>query len=193
MKENTARMTIVLVFLFFLTGCGSLLPSAKKNVKCPYDDFGQAKEAFDKIVVGKTDTEDLKSLGFDPFTFPNIEILTYLDVIAKFMPNPSVKLQDLDFRIRDCVNAQDHCRAYEVSLERLHHQREGSVFLDMFNFRRKTKRQGWRFNAIIVLKDDLVVYKLCGGKPSIDEMEDKRNPLGPAQSAEDFLLDATLP
>jgi hypothetical protein len=40
---------------------------------------------------------------------------------------------------------------------------------------------GWEFNAFIVLKNDLVVYKISGGKPKIDELVDQKKPLGPLQ------------
>ena len=41
---------------------------------------------------------------------------------------------------------------------------------------------GWRFNALVVLKDDLVVYKLWGGQPTIRETEKDTRPLGPLQN-----------
>ena len=53
--------------------------------------------------------------------------------------------------------------------------------LDSLNFKRRTEISGWRFTGLIVLKDDLVVYKLWGGQPSIKESEETRNPLGPFQ------------
>ena len=54
--------------------------------------------------------------------------------------------------------------------------------LDLFGFRRKTKISGWEFKAIIVLKNDLVVYKISGGKPKVDELLDEKKPLGPLQN-----------
>ena len=67
-------------------------------------------------------------------------------------------------------------------------ERVGSFFLDFLNFRRTTEITGWRFNAVVVLKDDVVVYKLWGGRPMIKELNESRNPLGPLQGGGEKLL-----
>lgn len=40
---------------------------------------------------------------------------------------------------------------------------------------------GWRFNGMLLIKDNMVVYKLISGQPLIREREQSRNPLGPLQ------------
>ena len=69
--------------------------------------------------------------------------------------------------------------AFEITVRKYDSQRYGNVFLDLFNFRRKTS---WLFQAIIVLKDGIVVYKLSSGEPMTGELRDSKNPLGPLQS-----------
>lgn len=49
------------------------------------------------------------------------------------------------------------------------------------NFKREVDIVGWRFNGVILTKDNVVVYKLTGGQPVIHETEESRNPLGPFQ------------
>ena len=66
-------------------------------------------------------------------------------------------------------------------MKSLKKKRAGNFWLDALNFKRLTETTGWRFTGLIVLKDDLVVYKLWGGQPSIQEAETSRNPLGPFQ------------
>lgn len=53
---------------------------------------------------------------------------------------------------------------------------------DFFNFRRITHIEGWRFEAMVVARDDLVLFKNVGGEPRIDVTERQVNPLGPFQS-----------
>ena len=60
-------------------------------------------------------------------------------------------------------------------------ERYGNVVLDMFNFRRKTRTTGWKFQGLIILNGERVVYKLESGEPKILELEDRENPLGPLQ------------
>jgi hypothetical protein len=52
----------------------------------------------------------------------------------------------------------------------------------LLGFKRETHTEGWRFNGLILLKDDVVIYKLTGGQPVIQETENTQNPLGPVQS-----------
>jgi len=61
--------------------------------------------------------------------------------------------------------------------------RYGNFLADLFNFRRKTEIVGWRFKAVVLLADDVVVYKATGGQPAIHEFEESNNPLGPLQGA----------
>ncbi|MBI4698465.1 MAG: hypothetical protein HY758_06020 [Nitrospirae bacterium] len=146
--------------------------------------------AFEKIIPYKTTTEELRQLGFDPFSTPNIRILTYLDIIQHFMFNPSIKKEDLDNGIQACINAKTDCRAYEIQLKNIARKRNGNVVMDLFNFKRQTEESGWEVNALVITVNNTVVYKLWGGKPLIDENHENNNPLGPLQSPANIITDA---
>ncbi|TGO03489.1 hypothetical protein PN36_05425 [Candidatus Thiomargarita nelsonii] len=180
---------ILCVFLLSVmsSGCTGMLPSVKKTTESPWQHFEDAKKAFDKIEPQKTTHEDLKKLGFDPFEVPNVKLITYLDLLKIFLPNDSILMEDIDPGVRSCLEARDICHGYEVTPNRLNTKRFGNVFLDLLNFRRKQITEGWKFYALIVLKNGLVVHKLWGGEPKIAEIEDKRNPLGPFQNMDKIL------
>jgi len=108
------------------------------------------------------------------------------------MPNTNITKDDLDDGLRNCIEAKDSCLAYEIKLHKIRSKREGNLMLDLFRFRREARQTGWRFSALIVLVDDLVVYKLWDGKPLIDGEVYKRNPLGPLQEPADVASDAAL-
>ena len=40
---------------------------------------------------------------------------------------------------------------------------------------------GWRFNALILIANGVVVYRAWGGQPSINQVDVRTNPLGPLQ------------
>ncbi|MDM8558605.1 hypothetical protein [Candidatus Parabeggiatoa sp. HSG14] len=188
MKNNFINRIIKILFLvlymFMLlmsTGCAGLLPSLEQTTKSPWRSFEEAKKSFDKIESQRTTKEELKKLGFDPFEVPNVELITYLELIERFMPNQSIRMEDLDEGVRSCLQARDVCQGYEIGPQMIDSKRYGNVFLDLFNFRRKTITTGWHFTALIVLKDGLVVHKVWGGSPNVSKFEDKRNPLGPLQ------------
>jgi hypothetical protein len=68
-----------------------------------------------------------------------------------------------------------------VELQDIQDKRHGSLILDIFGFKRKTHESGWRFKGLILIKDELVVYKLSSGEPLVSREEKKLKPLGPLQ------------
>jgi len=158
-----------------------MLPSAKLTTESPWHNYNEAKSAFDKVLPNQTTSDDLVRLGFDPFKLPNIKVLTHLDIINRFVPNQSIRIEDLDPEIQACLQVKKRCRGYEITPEFTNNKRYGNLFLDLFNFRRKNRITGWRFDALIVIIDEKVVYKLSGGNPTILKYEDRTNPLGPLQ------------
>ena len=171
----------LLPLLTFLTGCTALLPRSESGVTSQWSTFDTAKDNFSRVTPYETDKSQLAALGLDPITNPNITILNYSDVIRRFIPSSAVAAENLDRGISECIAAKNNCTAYEIDVKSLKKKRAGNFWLDALNFKRLTETTGWRFTGLIVLKDDLVVYKLWGGQPSIQEAETSRNPLGPFQ------------
>lgn len=177
------RMTSLAIgfSVLFLAGCGTLLPRGESVVESPWHSFADAQQTFDSIVPYKTTVEDLRKLKLDPLQNPNITLLNYSDVLRRFIPSPATNMQDLDAGVRDCINAKSVCKGYEVDQKTITRRRYGNFWADFLNFKRKVNIAGWRFNGVILIKDDLVVYKLTGGQPVIHELEETKNPLGPLQ------------
>ncbi|MDP3296182.1 MAG: hypothetical protein Q8N09_01080 [Thermodesulfovibrionia bacterium] len=139
------RLLLAPIFAIALiaVGSGSLLPSVKETTKTYWwGSFDEAKIAFEQIIPYKSTTGELQKLGFDPYQTPNLKILTYLDIIQRFMFNPSIKKEELDKGIQDCINAKTNCSAYEIQLKNITKKRYGNVLLDLFNFKRITKKSG---------------------------------------------------
>jgi hypothetical protein len=158
-----------------------LLPKSKEITASPWQTYREAQQTFDLIVPGVTTAEDLRELQLDPEIMPNIAILNYSDVLRRFMLNQSVALSDLDHGVQECVKARTVCRGLEIN-QRLVKRHRNGFWLDVFGFKRETHIEGFRFNALVLLKDGIVVYKLTGGQPVIQESEHTQNPLGPVQS-----------
>lgn len=183
--------TMCLLFLALVittTGCKSLFTSSGARARTPWHNFDEAQSAFDKVIPHKTTVSELKSLGFDPSTTPNIKVLTYLDLIERFIPNASISLEDLQPDVRTCIESKDCCHAYEMELDMTDSKRYGNLALDVFGFNRKTKTTGWRFKALVIVKDDIVAYKLRSGEPNVDRLEKKTKPLGPLQELDNIVL-----
>ena len=175
---------LLVAAVVFLAGCSSLLPSAKDETVTSWEEFEQVKGAYDKITLGNSRAE-LKELGFDVDNSSNILVLSYLDVATKVQ---SIPVTELDAGLQTCMKRRYECQTYVVDLRKLRSKRVGNFWADFFNFRRKTDSTGWRFNALLVMIDDRVTYKLWSGTPKVELYEEKRNPLGPLQSFNDMTL-----
>lgn len=179
---------LYLALVLTTTGCKSLFSSTSQRSRTPWENFDQAQVAYDKVIPHKTTITELKSLGFDPFTTPNVKILTYLDLIQRFIPNSSISIQDLQPDVRDCIESKDCCHAYEMDLDLTDSKRYGNLALDVFGFNRKTRTSGWRFKALVIVKDDVVAYKLRSGEPNVNRLEQKTKPLGPLQEMDNIVM-----
>ena len=171
-----------------LAGCSALLPDAKNSVLGPWKSFHEAQETFSRVIPNKTTRAELYAWGLDPQKNPNIAQLNYSDVIRRFVPPSGVDGYSLDPGVMAYIRVRDDCQGYEIDQKIVRRDRYGSFWLDFFNFSRKTKTTRWEFNAVWLVKDDLVIYKLVGGKAQLEEDEIRRNPLGPLQGIEALRL-----
>jgi hypothetical protein len=171
-----------LISLGLVAGCGGMLPQQKTIVASPFDTYAEAEAAFGRVTPNETSLAKLFNSGYNITTFPNVEVLTYLDLLARFLPRDSITLSDLDPSLRQCLERRLECRGYVLRPSRIKKERIGNWFLDLLDFRRTEKRFGWEAEALFVLDDDIVVYKLWSGTQRIDELRQKINPLGPLQN-----------
>ena len=176
-----------------LTACSGALPKVTTTTQSPWQNFEEAKAAYDSIELFRSTAEDLKAIGYDPYTTPNVRVLSYLEVVERFLPRNGLRMEFLDPALRACIEATVDCSGYEISPNMVRNRRDGNAFLDVFGFKRITKTRGWRFSAIIVLKDDIVQFKVWSGTPSIREEKVVTRPLGPLQEVEDIVPQVILP
>lgn len=184
----TQNILITMGLLFFTGGCAtqSLLPTQGVYTESSFDTYTQVESVVDKIVVGKTKYTDLVKMGLDLDNIPNVKRLTYLDVMSKFkLDSPSrytlFNKIELPSGVLKTLAAREAGLAYEINLERIRNQREGSVILDVLNFRKNVHTTGWKISVLILIVDDTVEYVLYSGEKNIDRLEKKKNPLGPFQ------------
>jgi len=176
------------------TGCKSLFPSSSSTVQSRWHSYEQMQSAFGKITPYHTDTNGLRLLGFHPSDSPNVKVLTYVDIEQIFLPNPGSRRKDLPDAVRECIDAREQSYAYLIDLRNVSSHRYGNLFLDVLGFKRKTHEEGWEFKGLILIKDDLVVYKLSSGEPRISRDEKQTHPLGPLQEMDRAVLNVvTIP
>jgi hypothetical protein len=188
MKTFCNSLVLFVLSLMF-TGCSSLLPSSTTTVLSPWQSFESAKMSYEKIIPLVTTVDDLKNNGYDPSKMPNIKIMNVTEVINLFMPNPSIKKEDLDPGIQKCIESKDRCTAYQISPNKIYAKRVGNFWLDTLTFKRHTKNTGWEFRGLITIVDHVVTYRdPPGGRPFIHTEQVDIKPLGPIQEVASALI-----
>jgi hypothetical protein len=185
---KTPNIFITAGLLFFTGGCTSqsLLPTRGVYTESSYETYTEVEGVVNEIVVGHTKVPDLVKMGLDLENMPNVKRLTYLDVMSKFkLDSPSrftlFNKIELPAGVLKTLAAKEDGLAYEINLEKLKNKREGSVFLDILNFRKTVHTTGWKISVLILVVDDTVEYVLYSGEKNIDRLEKEKNPLGPFQ------------
>lgn len=136
---------------------------------------------FEKILPGKTRLVELKALGVDPDQTPNVKLLGHADLLRRLVPASSFDISLLDPGLQECMSSQHACFAYEVEQVTIDRKRFGNFWLDFLNFKRQINVSGWQFDAVVVIRNDTVVYKMWSGTPNLQHVEEERSPLGPLQ------------
>jgi hypothetical protein len=181
--QRTAKIVVSVSFLLSLVGCGGLglLPHESQVASTNFQTYDQVAAAYNDVVPGQTQLSDLPKLGFDTAATPNVEILSYLGVIERFMPSNSVSFDHLAPQVQACIEAQDHCSAYVFRPAHVESHRMGNFFLDLLGFERVTIDTGWSAEVVLLMQDGHVAYKLMSGRPRIEDFRDTVQPLGPLQ------------
>jgi hypothetical protein len=181
------RRFLAVLSITGLSGCASLLPHGQSEDVSPFPTFEAAREALDRIEPYRSNVDGLKALGFDTSASTNVREVPYPQLIAHLVETPYLPLADLDAGIRECIAVRERCRAYEFRFSRIKRERQGDFVADLLNFRRVTRTSGWRFEGVVLVRDDgLVLFRNHAGEPHIESTEDLRNPLGPLQSLDSF-------
>ncbi|MBK7000071.1 MAG: hypothetical protein IPH35_08905 [Rhodoferax sp.] len=187
MKNYSLRCLLLLAVSSSLLGCNSLLPSARTQAT-PFQSFEEAKIAIKSLVPMQTSRDSLQKNGVDPASYPNTKLLSHADVVRLLIPSTILRREDLDKGILACLEASDECYGLSIELSQIDRKRDGNFLADFSNFERRTETQGWRFNALVLLVHEVVVYRSWGGQPWVNEIEVTTNPLGPFQNMGPGLL-----
>lgn len=170
----------VILLSWLVSGCATWLPEAHTDTT-PFKSYDEAHAALAALVPMKSDRAALENNGFFPGKHPNTTVLTHADVARRFLPSAILKREDLDPGIVYCLESRDACSGLEITGIKIDRIRKGNFWADFLNFQRRTETTGWRFTALVLLVNDLVVYRSWSGQPKVSELEVTRNPLGPFQ------------
>jgi hypothetical protein len=164
-----------------LAGCGGVLPHETSIDTGTFQTYEQVMTSYDGIHPGQTRADELPKLGFDTRTTPNIEVLSYTDIVNHFLPSETMSLSQAPPGARRCMEAQDHCSGYVLQFQHSQKRRSGGVVPDLLGIQRDTVSNGWSAKVVLLLQDNTVVYKELSGRPNMQEHNQRSQPLGPLQ------------
>jgi hypothetical protein len=188
--HSKAKILASVGLMLSLVGCGGfgLLPHETKISSTNFESYSQVEAAYSNIETGSTRMSDLQKLGFDAALTPNVEVLSYLGVIERFMPRNSMTFDRLAVPVQNCIMAQDRCTAFVFHPEHVESRRTGNFFLDVLGFERETHNTGWSAEVVLLMQDGRVAYKLMSGRPKIEDTQSSVQPLGPLQDVGGTLM-----
>src|SRR4029078_2057035 len=80
-----------------LSGCARwVLPSNSTTTDSPFQNYRSAEDAYNRITPYVRTVQKLKPRALNPYNTPNIKVLNYLDLVPRFLPQQSLKQEDLD-------------------------------------------------------------------------------------------------
>jgi hypothetical protein len=164
-----------------MAGCASLLPSSRDEVASPWNSYDDVVQSLSQVTPFKSTRVQVHGLGLDPHASAAVRILHFADVLQRFSAAAQLEPHSVARGMRDCLHAGKRCTAYAVVVKKTQRKRVGNFWLDSLDFKRETVTTGWSAEVLLVFVDDLLVYELVGGQPRIDDVEVRRNPLGPLQ------------
>jgi len=159
-----------------------LLPSQSEMGDSKFESYAAVDKAFERISLRQSSVSDLSGLGFDAQHTPNVAVLSYLEIVERFMPNSSMAFDKLDPAVQDCILARSACQGYVFKVDHREFQRSGSLFLDLFGFEHTTTETGWTAQVLVLVQDGHVTHKLLSGEPNVRIVRDDVQPLGPMQN-----------
>ncbi len=185
---RTARPSLALAFTVLLSACAALLPTSKTEIVSSWNSYDEAVKSLTSLKANATTRGEVHAIGLDPAINPAITVLHFGEVLQRFSTAPLSEAAELDEGVRQCLKAGRRCSGYAVAVRKVSSDRVGNFWLDAFNFKRETYTTGWSVDALLVFVDDVLVYGLVGGQPTIKQVSVTRNPLGPLQGWGDYVL-----
>jgi hypothetical protein len=108
-----ATSVVILVVTLAVLGCGllTLLPRPSDSSVAQIKSTKELASAYARVQPGRTRASQLASLGFDTTT-ANVQVLSYLGVMERYMTGASTNFDKLDAALQDCIETRDRCTAF---------------------------------------------------------------------------------
>lgn len=159
-----ATSIAILVVTLALLGCGTLtmLPRQGDSAATEFKSLKDLAVAYARVQPGLTRASQLAGLGFDTTT-PNVEVLSYLGVMERFMTGDSTRFDRLDAALQSCIEARDRCTAFVFKPgDQLRSHASGMLATLGFGVATAAARAA---EVTLLVQNGRVAYKMMTGVP----------------------------
>jgi hypothetical protein len=167
LRSGGARYASVAILVGTLAVVGfgilSLLPHQPDAASPGIRSLKELAAAYDRVKPGMTRASQLARLGFDTST-PNVEVLSYLGVMERFMSRDTVAFDRLDTAIQDCIEARDRCTALVFKPAEARVRAAG--MLSVFGVDSATAANQ-PAEVTLLVQDGRVAFKMIRGVPAL--------------------------
>lgn len=169
-KRRYVAIALGIAGTLALVGCGglSLLPYQSDVANTHFKTYAQLQAAYQAVKPGLTRASELGRIGFDSARSANVEVLSYLGIVERFMPRSSIKFDRLAAPVQSCIDARDHCMAYVYRPSRMEQETRGNALLKLVGFDHTTVSRGWSAEIVLLVRNGRVAYKAMVGNPDAD-------------------------
>lgn len=173
-----------LLAVLCLSGCATtkLMPSSDDETvgDVGWKNYAEAEKFYNEIRRGVTTVDDLSTLGLNLKTSKNVMILDRTTLLALFMANVPGSFEYIDDAVKQCLKFSESCTPYVFRKDESKEEGKGSLLLRMLNFKKESIVRGWNVEMLILVHNNLVVYKQIKGTPNGTERNKlEKHPLGP--------------
>jgi hypothetical protein len=156
-----APSIVVLAVTLAVVGFGvlSLLPHQPEPTSLGIRSLKELAAAYARVQPGATRASQLATLGFDTST-PNVEVLSYLGVMERFMAHDTVGFDHLNVAIQDCIEARDRCTALVFKPAETAIHTAGMLSVFEFGTAKAAMRPA---EVTLLVQDGRVAYKMISG------------------------------
>lgn len=141
--------------LAMLAGCGGLLPDRQAR-NAMFQTYGQVMEAYNEIVPGMTNAQDLPALGFDTKA-AHVDVLSHRGIEARFLRAAGGNRQNLAPAVKACIRAGVYCTGFVFHPGDAPGKRPGVMEANLFGF---TRSSHWSADVTLLVMNGRVAHKV---------------------------------
>jgi hypothetical protein len=109
-------------------------------------------------------------------------MLSYVDVESRFLPAAGLRWEHLDPAVQACIRAEAYCTGYVFHPSRAENKRLGALVPDVPGLERITRSTHWSADVTLLVMNGRVIHKVFSGTPRNENLDDRKQPLGPLQN-----------